>query len=198
MGECINNIGFIFSKAKTCVKNKRKYGNCLVTSFKLDKSDFVTSTLDISTSQEESWNNFKNNIINWVNGYFVISVTKCDKLHSFGAKLMKIKVCECCDVVYLYFNFNIIPNSVNDTCNNNNSVCFPLTSASNVPSGSCFPPNYWPNTNAIGKTDDFINPPCANTVGNFFYNLESTYYYDVKFYYNEKYCTNLCFKKTIC
>ncbi len=198
MGECIDNIGFIFSKVKSCIKrNKSQFPNCKLASFKLEKQDFVSSTLGLSTSQDDAWNNFKENIINLINGIFVISVTKCDVLHSFGAKLVRIKVCKCCDVVYLYFNYNIIPNTFNSNCSGCNNICIPLTPSSEVPTTSCYPSNYWPNTNAPNKLNDYNTPPCANVAGNFFYNLESTNYYDVKFYYNNTYCNNVSFANWI-
>jgi hypothetical protein len=182
MGECIDNIGFIFSKVKISIKNRCL--NYKIASFKLNKEDFVSSTLNISTSYDDAWINFKNNIINLINSLFVISVTKVNRLHSFGAKLIKIKDCKCCDNLKLYFNFNIIPNTVNTkSCN----TCIPLVENSNVPNTSCFPPNYWPDNNT------YTVSPSANIVCNNFYELESITYTDVKFYYNNLYCNQVCF-----
>lgn len=194
MGECIDNIGFIFSKITNTIKCNKKYNNCKVTCMKLEKKYFVSSTLTISTTIEEAWEGFKNNIINLVNANFVISATKCSKLHSFGAKLIKIKVCKCCDIIHLYFNYNIIPNSINNaTCNN---ICIPVELTSNVPTTSCIPSNYWPNT--PDEVYDSNKSPCANIVGNIFYDLESTIYTDVKFYYNTLYCNDVNFYKSKC
>ena len=135
--EYLSQIGFVFNKAEThirCDKNKRyaknKCQECCyynkfynqascnkcssselykICIFKLSKKDFCLSTLAISTTFDEAWESFKNNILYLVNGNFVISVTKCNKLHSFYANLIKIKTCKCCDVVSLYFKYNIIP-----------------------------------------------------------------------------------------
>jgi hypothetical protein len=198
MGENINDIGFIFSKVKSSVKcNKRKYVNCKIVVMELKKEDFVSSTLNISTSQQDAWDNFKVGLTNLINGLFVISVTKCDRLFSFGAKLIRIKVCKCCDIVHLYFNYNIIPNTTNNNCSGCTDICIPLTPSSAVPTTACLPQNYWPNTNAPYKSTDYNTPPSANVVGNFFFNVESTNYYDVKFYYNNEYCPNVCFANWI-
>ncbi len=198
MGENIDNIGFIFSKVKSKVKcNKRKYANCKVVVFELNKEDFVSSTLNISTSQEDAWDNFKAGLVDLINGIFVISVTKCDRLYSFGAKLIRIKVCKCCEVVHLYLNYNIIPNITSNGCVGCPDICIPLTPNSPVPTSITYPQNYWPNTNALNKEQDYKTSPSANVVGNFFFNVESTYYYDVKFYYNNKYSPNICFANWI-
>jgi len=198
MGENIDNIGFIFSKVKSTLKcNKKKYGNCKISVFELKKEDFVTSTLNISITQEDAWENFKDGLIDLVNGIFVISVTKCDKLYSFGAKLLRVKVCKCCDIVHLYLNYNIIPNTVNNGSAGCGDICIPLTPSSTVPTTGCQPSNYYPNTNAFNKQTDYNISPSANVVGNFFFNLESTNYYDVKFYYNNMYCPNVSFANWI-
>ncbi len=198
MGENIDNIGFIFSKVKSCVKsNKRKYAGCKVTVFELKKEDFVMSALSVSTTQQDAWENFKAGLIDLVNGIFVISVTKCDKLYSFGAKLIRAKVCKCCDIVHLYFNYNIVPNTTNSNCSGCTDICIPLTPSSPVPTTGCLPQNYWPNSNAYNKMSDYKTSPSANVVGNFFFNVETTNYYDVKFYYNNKYCPEVCFANWI-
>lgn len=193
MTDCIDTIGFIFQKSRVQIKcYKTGCYRYKLAVFKLCKSDFVSSTLDIATSVEDAWNSFRNNVINLINSDFMISVTKCNKLNSFGAKLVKVKKCSCCDDVSLYFNFNIVPNTPTN-CNNTNSICIPLTPSSNVPNVSCYPENYWPDSQA-----NLNNPTCANIAGNFFYNLECGNYFDVKFYYSETFCNNPCFKPVKC
>ena len=191
MTECIDTIGFIFQKSN--VKIKCYKTGCLrykLAVFKLSKSDFISSTLEIASSVEEAWNGFKNNINSLINSDFMISVSKCNKLNSFGAKLVKVKKCSCCEDLSLYFSFNIVPlTSTSNTCNYTNSICIPLTYDSNVPNVSCYPENYWPDSQA-----DLNNPTCANIAGNFFYNLESTIYYDIKFFHQQNYCQTPCFK----
>jgi len=193
MTECIDTIGFIFQKSRVQIKcYKTDCYRYKLSVFKLSKSDFISSTLDISTNINDAWLSLKNNIINLINSDFIISVTKCNKLHSFGAKLVKVKKFSCCDDISLYFNFNIVP-SVSTTCNYTNSICIPLTSDSNIPTVSCYPENYWPDPES-----NIYNSPCANIAGNFFYNLENGTYYDVKFYYSNTFCNTPCFKSVLC
>ncbi len=193
MTEYINTIGFMFQKSD--IKVKCYKSGCYrykLAQFKLTKSNFLSSTLGITTSPDDAWNSFKVNIYTLINSDFMISVTKCSKLSSFGAKLVKVKKCSCCsDVIGLYFSFNIVPLTPT-TCNYSNSICIPLTSNSNVPNVSCTPDNYWPDN----KAPDFSQTP-ANTAGNFFYNLESGTYSDIKFFYQENYCGTPCFKQQI-
>lgn len=86
--------------------NNTQYKICI---FKLKKKNFVSSSLGISTSVEDAWKEFEENIIYQTNGSFVISVTKCDNtLHSFYANLIRVKKCDCCNSVVLYFKYNII------------------------------------------------------------------------------------------
>jgi len=86
--------------------NNSQYKVCI---FKLKKEHFVSSSLAISTSILDAWEEFKKNIIYQKNGNFVISITKCDNtFHSFYANMIKAKKCECCDSIILYFKYNII------------------------------------------------------------------------------------------
>ena len=105
MTDSINTIGFIFNKAKTIIKcdRKRKYNTfccannyCVnnlykICVFKLEEENFISSTLNISTDNENAWETFKNNIATLLDAFFIISVTKCNKLHSFNAKFIKYK-----------------------------------------------------------------------------------------------------------
>ena len=192
MTECIDTVGFIFQKS--CVKIKCYKTGCYrykLAVFKLNKSDFISSTLVIASTPEEAWNGFKNNVSTLLNSDLIISVSKCNKLNSFGAKLVKVKSCTT-DSLSLYFSFNIVPLAPS-ICNSTNSVCIPLTSNSTVPTTSCSPDNYWPDTDYTAP-----NQTCANLSGNFFYNLECGTYNNVKFFIQNDYCQTPCFKNTTC
>ncbi len=200
MTTCIDTIGFIFSKSKVTLKSYRK--GCYkykLALFKLTKEDFVSSTLNISTSVDESWEYLKANVLDFINQEFMISVTRCTKFNSFGARLAKVKVCKCCDVINLYFYYNIIPGIntyCNPQCNPTNTLCIPLVNNSNMPSVSCYPENYWPDINPNNSQSYYPPGPCANIVGNFFYNLDCGTYYDIKFYCKSAICSNPCFTET--
>jgi len=136
MFPCINTTAFIFDKVKTSIKHKKqthhhKNNKCHLCSnineekrqcdnrqcfknddiliFKLTKDNFLSSTLAISTSFNESWDFFKLNIYCLINKYFVITLTPHCKniMHSLYGLLLKIKYCKCCDVISLYFKYNI-------------------------------------------------------------------------------------------
>ena len=193
MTECIDTIGFIFQKSKVKIKSyKTGCYRYKLAVFKLTKLDFISSTLIIASSPEEAWNGFKTNIYSLINSDLMISVSKCNKLNSFGAKLVKVKKCNCCDDLSLYFSFNIVPLTPS-ICNNINSICIPLTANSTAPTTSCSPDNYWPDTDY-----NSANQTCANIAGNFFYNLECATYYNVKFFIQTDYCQTPCFKNTTC
>jgi hypothetical protein len=186
MNECINAVGFIFNNVKTYIKKDKncKYknnfcqhcnispcNNCTLNSqykvciFKLKKEYFISSSLDISTSKENAWDNFKKNIIFQKNGNFVISVTKCNNtLHSFYANMIKVKQCDCCDSVIIYFKYNIISlKSLNELTN-------PINLSDEII------PNQYPYNNV-----------CANYESNITYNLKSGLYKSVKFFNSSNY-----------
>jgi hypothetical protein len=201
MCDSINTIGFIFNKSKTiikCDKKKKYYTNCCANNycinnlykiciFKLEEEHFMSSTLNITTDNENAWEAFKNNVGNLLDAFFIISVTKCNKLHSFNAKFIKYKRCDCCNAILLYFKFNIIPFNLNITACSN---CIPITCNSNVPITSNIIENYWPSEDI----QDNIKPS-YNNMANFAYkDLKSSIYTDVKFYCSDKYASTLCFK----
>jgi hypothetical protein len=187
MTECINSTGFIFKSAKVLIKkdkktkfnkhmcqecsyqkhhSKKNCNNCYDTNnykvcvFKLTSNNFVSSCLSIISDNENHWENFKKNIIDQINGNFVISVTKKDILHSFYANLCKIKVCNSCDIVLLYFKYNIIPGL------------------------NCYQQFYCQNnTNNFGIN----SPSCYNFLANITYDLKSYEYTNIKFYCSENY-----------
>lgn len=201
MSNCVNSSGFIFKSSKTYIKydkknrysssscqecsytnsvgsscnscrNPNKYQMCI---FKLTKEDFVSSTLAISTTEEDAWNNFKKNIVFLKNGNFVISVTKCNKLHSFYANLSKAKVCTCCDVVVLYFKYNILPSL---TCYQPLMNCMV----------SCA------NANACGSVNGLNSEMCVNLFSNITYDLKCGTYTNLKFFY----CNLYTYQPQVC
>ena len=191
MNNCVNSIGFMFNSAKTYIKkdkNKKysssycqecvykkkhcrkcdddnKYQICI---FRLKKDELVSSTLGIVTNEDELWDNFKKNVVNLINGNFVISLTKKSELHSFYANLCKVKICECCDIINLYFKYNVISDL---ECYN--GLCHTKTNT--------LPENYWNDDNYSQ------NKICANLWSNITYNLKPGCYDNLKFYYNNLY-----------
>lgn len=152
------------SPCNQCTYNTQ-YKICI---FKLKKNDLVSSSLEISTSKQDSWEEFKKNIIYQKNGNFVISITKCDNtLHSFYANMIKAKKCDCCDSVLLYFKYNII----------SLIPCSQLTNPSTSPDVS--KPVEYPYLNI-----------CANYESNITYNLCSGLYKSVRFFNSSNYNYN--------
>lgn len=189
-----DTIGFMFSKTEikcnkthkcSCVcdnNDDNKYKKIKICIFKLEKDFFISSTLGISTNYDEAWLNFTIKIIDLINEIFTISVTKCNILHSFHAQLIKTKYCKCCDTIHLHFKYNFVP--ISNTCS---SSCIQINGE--IPNKICMPNNYWPDTN------DLIQKSTNN--GNFVYdNLDSGIYTDIKFYYDDLYCSNICFINT--
>jgi len=162
---CVNNynpnVPGTIVPCNKCTNNSQ-YKVCI---FKLKKEHFVSSSLAISTSKEDAWEEFKKNIIYQKNGNFVISITKCDNsLHSFYANMIKAKKCGCCDAIILYFKYNII----------SLLPCSQLTNQYNYPDVT--QPNPSPYNNV-----------CANLESNITYNLKSGLYKSIKFYNSSEY-----------
>lgn len=176
MSECISTIGFVFSQSKVCVKRDKncKYSNDKNTRigiFRLNKSELVSSTLSISTSFDDSWDNFKKYILTLVNANFVIKLKKCNKYHSFYANFVKLKESSSNpNVVLLYFKYNVIPNQTPFFMNQENAN-MELVLKTREQSGSA-------------------KPICANIMSNICYELESDCYTDISFFYNEAYRSN--------
>ena len=149
------------SPCNNCVNNSQ-YKVCI---FKLKKEHFVSSSLAISTSTLDAWEEFKKNIIYQRNGNFVISITKCDNtFHSFYANMIKAKKCGCCDAIILYFKYNII----------SLISCPQLTNELSYP--DITQPSQYPYNNV-----------CANYESNITYNLKSGLYKSVKFFNSSNY-----------
>lgn len=151
----------MISPCNKCSSNTQ-YKICI---FKLKKSHFVSSTLDIATSYDDAWEEFKKNIIYQTNGNFVISISKSNgKLHSFYANMIKAKKCHCCDSILLYFKYNII----------SLVPCSQLTNPTNYPDITQPIPNPY-------------NSVCANYESNITYNLCSGIYESVRFFNSPNY-----------
>lgn len=151
----------MISPCNQCTSNSQ-YKICI---FKLKKEHFVSSSLEISTSADNAWEEFKKNVIYQTNGNFVISITKCDgKLCSFYANMIKAKKCHCCDSILLYFKYNIIS----------------LTPCSQLTSPSTYP-------DEIQPTQYPYNSVCANYESNITYNLCSGLYKSVRFFNSSNY-----------
>lgn len=159
------------SPCNNCTNNTQ-YKICI---FKLKKEHFISSSLEISTSKEDSWEVFKKNIIYQRNGNFIISITKCNGgLHSFYANMIKAKKCGCCDSVILYFKYNVI----------SMESCYQLTNPIILP-------------DEVQPQPSPYNTICANYESNITYNLKSGLYKSVRFFnspnYNyENYVANSC------
>lgn len=173
----LGGYGGYLSPCDACTNNSQ-YKICI---FKLKKSNFVSSSLGISTSIENAWDEFKKNIIYQRNGKFVISVTKPNnKMHSFYANLIKSKKCNCCDSILLYFKYNIISlKPCNELFNELfNELC-------NESYNKLNEPNNYPD-----QTQQELNPyqtVCANYESNITYNLKSGLYKSVKFFNSPNY-----------
>lgn len=198
MTECLNAVGFVFDSVQTYIKKDKsckysKYycqdcmycgdGGCLkpcnkctnnsqykICIFKLKKENIVCSGLNISTSIDDAWKVFKENIIYQKNGNFVISLTdSSNKSHSFFANLIKAKPCDCCEAVLLYFKYNII------------SLLTPQEQQALVIN----------NANTQQQTILYQNYPfltlSANTESNITFNLKSDEYKTVRFFNSQYY-----------
>jgi hypothetical protein len=229
MDDCLNSVGFVFDKARICIKtdincrysqyycqecawinpnavgytnvisglltpcnnctNNTQYKICII---KLQKSHFISSSLAISTSFDESWEKFKNMICLQRNGNFVISVGKksCKNSnskssynsHSFYANLIKAKKCNCCDAVMLYFKYNIIfaPHSIPTPAEIQQLRQLEQT------------------TNPASSDMLIYKSVCANSSSNITYNLKSGDYYNVKFFYSQNYIFSPQLQNQIC
>ncbi len=158
--KCIDNLDYL----KKC-KNKKCFKNDNICIFKLTRDNFISSTLAISTSTEESWINFKINIYTLLNNYFIVTLTKLNKINSIYTKLLKIKYCACCDTISLYLKYNLSPGELYDKkCNS--SCC-----------NNC-------------NNDNNDNKQCIILPYNQKNKLESTIYTSVKFFYDDDYLCN--------
>ncbi len=126
VSNCINTPLFLFDhtyikvSSKDCNKCNKKTiytikPKCVI--FYLNKCDFISSTIGVSTSFDDSWNEWKNNIYKWKYSNFVISLTKNNLSHSIYGKLIKIKINE--DQVKLYIKYNLPLEYPTNNCQEN-------------------------------------------------------------------------------
>lgn len=187
INQCINQNGFNFSKANVEVYNnykKKKYKKCkcskCVKYFKdkslciihLCKSNFVSSSLAVATSLDDAWKQFKEYIINYIYGHFIVSLSLNGIIQSMFSQLVRIKMSPCCNVITLFLRYNFFPNP-----NCRYETDFLIGSVPpNVlgsPNNAYYPNNPYPN-------------PCIRT--NSYAKLcNDTTYYNVQFYCDEDY-----------
>jgi hypothetical protein len=133
---CINTNAFIFNSG--CIRakknkhtKKKKYINtgkhkCCV--FELYKCNFTSSSVGVSTSIDDAWNVLLSNLLNMIDGYFLISLTNCDsnckKIHYIYSKLRKYKINTEKDKINLYFTYNISPMENNQISMNGECLQF--------------------------------------------------------------------------
>ena len=177
MGQTQTILEFVFIKA--CIKQTKHAkckSNCAKNknhnfTFNLKKEDFVLSTLAISTSKEDAWNEFLINIHKYISSQFVISLRKCKSMHSFAACLLKIFIDNDKNYVKLYFKCNVVP-SFFESCPKN---CIPISTPV-------------PVINNQSNTGHVFLP-----ISDFKYKLHDKYYYDLKFYCDGNYENTFCF-----
>jgi hypothetical protein len=175
---------FVFSKS--CVKqtkeNHRHHrrhrcrNNCCHNkkhnyTFKLTKCDFLSSALAISTSKEDAWNGFLENIDKYVSSQFVISLRCCKAMHALASCLLGVTISEDRTWVKLYFKCNVIP-SLDQQCPRK---CIPITTPV-------------PIINNQGNHGHVFLP-----INDYQYQLQNGMYYDCKFYCDGEYENAMCF-----
>lgn len=175
---------FIFSQAcvkqtktnhKACRSHRCKNNCCRGKkhnyTFKLSKCDFLSSSLAISTSKEDAWNEFVDNVGNYVSSQLVISLRGCKMMHALGACLLNVTVSECRTIVKLYFKCNVIP-SYDQHCP---KTCIPVTTPI-------------PVIESNGNHGHVFLP-----INDYQYQLQNGKYFDIKFYCDGNYENNVCF-----
>ena len=178
----INSIAFTFNKAKIKVKcdEKNKYKKCScnkcekyitnnICMIRLCKSQFLSSSLDVSTSKEDAWKSFQANITNLLYAHFVITLGRKGIFYSIFSQLFKIRVYKE-DSYILYFKYNFIPNNVN-------TVEPQYLITTNCPTVSTYN-NNWTDPNAPVL-------PGINVVS--FEKLRNCTYHNLKFYCDNSY-----------
>jgi len=191
--QCINSIGFIFNKSKIKVLNnhKQKYTKCncnkctkyINTSnicvMRLCKSDFISSSLAISTTWEEAWKDFNERIYSLLYAHFVISLGRHDTIHSIFAQLVRAVKSDCKNYIKLYFRYNFIPNLYNNS-ESQIIVCgdVPTSIPDNIPVS---------NNVSYNESDNEIYPEQCIQNSNSYYKLCNQTYYNLKFYYDDNY-----------
>jgi hypothetical protein len=180
--QCINSNAFNFSKAtvETYYNYKKKrHNSCGSTSRRkyiknksfyvihLCKNNFLSSTLAVSTSGKEAWDEFKTRIPNYIYALFTVSLGLHNKMHSMLAQLVRIKFSPCNQNVSLFLRYNFIPNP-NCTFETDFLVNGNLPITRGV------------TNNAIDSTNPYVPNECINS--NNYSKLCDNTYYNIKFY----------------
>ena len=178
---CVNSLGFIFNEAKFCFK---KYNV-----IKLKKCDFFSSAMSVSINREDAWNGLLNSITNLVDGQMIITVTKCNKIHSLTVKLCSVDYCVKKEQLKLFVKYPLYGKNKKDKyCKYNKyekynkcDKCIKITGKTPIVYDN---PNY----------ETINNETCISNYANLnFDDLKNTTYKNVKFYYDNNYLFNPCF-----
>jgi hypothetical protein len=185
INQCINQNGFNFSQAnietynykknnkkckcKKCVKYFKNKSMCII---HLCKTNFVSSSLSVSTSADDAWKQFKEYMINYIYGHFIVSLSLDGKIQSLFSQLVKIKMSPCCNMISLFLRYNFVPNP---NCRYETDFLINSTppNVSASPNNAYYPLN--PYSNPCIQTNTFAKL-CNNTT-----------YYNVQFYCDENY-----------
>ena len=185
--QCINQNGFIFSKANVEVYHnykKKKFKKCKCSKcakyFKnksmcvmhLCKSNFASSSLTVATSAEEAWTQFLSYIPNYIYGHFNISLTLNGKIQSMFAQLIRLKTSRSNQSISLYFRYNFYPNPV---CRYETDFLI----------GSVPPTVSGVNNNALDPENPYLNECIQNN--SYAKICNDITYYNLKFYCDEDY-----------
>jgi hypothetical protein len=174
-GSCVNSLGFIFNEAKFCFK---KYNV-----IKLRKCDFFSSSMSVSINREDAWNGLLNGITNLIDGQLIITVSKCNKIHSFAVKLCSVDYCVEKEQLKLFVKYPLYGKNKKDKyCKYDNcDKCIKVKGKS---------PIVYDKTNY----ETMNNGTCIMNYANLTYDdLKNTKYTNVKFYYDNNYLFNPCF-----
>ena len=193
----VNTLAFAFKKAKVIIKceectdysknydfdsNVPQWSNYsnknYVAVFKLEKKDFLMTSFDITTSNQEAWFLLLDIITTLYSKPFIISLINKGTLGSFYGKLINSKYCaceECDESIFLYFKYNVVSGLYGSTYSNSNctdcvtNCAYDQCNNTTNCSYGCVPPSNG-NFNVSSQA-------------NLTYNLEEGFYEGIKFYY---------------
>lgn len=119
----IDTLGFIFTNAsvKTKIRLSKKHIICDSTNIFnkdpkyceiiLKKKDFLSSTLNVCTNNEDMWTLFIKNLYKLLRGFFMISFTKHNVINTIYTQFIKYKYKH--DELKMFFRYNISPSPEN-------------------------------------------------------------------------------------
>jgi hypothetical protein len=124
----IDTLGFIFTNAsvKTKIRLSKKHiirdstnifnkdpKYCAII---LKKKDFLSSTLNVCTNNEDMWTLFIKNLYKLLRGFFLISFTKHNIINTIYTQFIKYKYNCKCEELKMFFRYNISPSpeTIND------------------------------------------------------------------------------------